>query len=90
MPRGDGYYIRTASLVYVCWRDKRTVTAMSVALPGHGEEFAEWRVKGKEGVTHIQILCPVIIHEYNRYMGGVDKSDQYMTYHNVLTRTVRF
>ena len=90
VPRGDGYYIRAASIVYVCWRDKRTVTAMSVALPGHGEEFVERRVKNKEGVTRIQILCPVVVREYNKYMGGVDKSDQYMAYHNVLRRTVRF
>ena len=90
VPRGDGYYIRAASLVYVCWRDKRTVTAMSAALPGHGEEFVERRVKSKEGVSRIQILCPVVVREYNKYMGGVDKSDQYMAYHNVLRRTVRF
>ena len=57
---------------------------MSAALPGHGEEFVERRVKSKEGVTRIQTLCPVVI------MGGVDKSDQYMAYHNVLRRTVRF
>ena len=41
-------------------------------------------------MTRIQLLCPVIIREYNRHMGGVDKSDQYMAYHNVLRRTVRF
>ena len=52
---------------------------MSAALPGHGE--VERRVKGKEGVTRIQILCPVVIQEYNKYMGEVDKSDQYMAYH---------
>ena len=86
MPWGDGYYIREGSLVYVCWQDKRTVTAMSAALPGHGEEYVERRVKGKEGVTRIQILCPVVIQEYNKYMGGVDKSDQDMAYHNVLRR----
>ena len=65
---------------------------MSVALLGHGAEFVEQRVKGKEGVTRIQILCPAIICEYNRHMGGggVDKSDQYMAYHNVFRRTVRF
>ena len=63
---------------------------MSVMLAGHGEEYVEQQVKGKEGVTHIQILCPVVILvEYNKYMGGVDKLDQYMTYHNVLRRTVR-
>ena len=63
---------------------------MSAVLPGHGEEYVERQVKGKEGVTRIQILCPVVIQEYNKYMGGVDKSDQYMAYHNVLRRTVRF
>lgn len=52
VPRGDGYYIRATSLAYVCWRDKRIVTAMSAALPGHGEEFVERRVKTKEGVTY--------------------------------------
>ena len=46
VPCGHGYYIPTGSLVYVCWRDKRTVTAMSVVLPGHGAEFVERRVKG--------------------------------------------
>ena len=28
--------------------------------------------------------------QYNVYMGGVDKSDQFLAYHNVLQRTVRF
>ena len=52
VPRGDGYYIREGSLVYVCWQDKCTITAMLAALPGHGEEYVERRVKGKEGVTY--------------------------------------
>ena len=34
VPRGDGYYIREGCLVFVCWRDKHTVIAMSAALPG--------------------------------------------------------
>ena len=59
-------------------------------LPGHGKEYVERRVKTKKGVACIQILCPVVILEYNKYMGGVDKSDQYMAYDSVLRRTVRF
>ena len=34
--------------------------------------------------------CPVIITQYNRYMGGVDKSDQLLSYHNILRKTVRY
>ena len=42
-------------------------------------------------MTRIQTLCPVVVCEYNNIIiGGVDKSDQYMAYHNVLRRTVRF
>lgn len=29
-----------------------------------------------------------MIEKYNTYMGGVDKSDQYLAYHNVLRKTV--
>ena len=32
----------------------------------------------------------VIIKQYNKFMGGVDKSDQYLAYHNILRRTVRY
>ena len=39
------------------WWDEPTVTAMSVMLAGHGEEYVEQQVKGKEGVTHIQFCA---------------------------------
>lgn len=52
---------------------------MLAVLPGHREEYIEQRVKGKEEVTRIQIVCPVVTLEY-KYMGRVDKSDQYMAY----------
>ena len=37
----------------------------------------------------IEVPRPVAIEKYNCYMGGVDKSDQYSSYHNVLCKTVR-
>ena len=40
IPRGTGFYFRepNSPVVYVSWRDKRCVTAMSTAYPGHAEE----------------------------------------------------
>ena len=38
----------------------------------------------------IEVPCPVAIEKYNCYMGRVDKSDQYLSYHNVLRKTVRY
>ena len=33
---------------------------------------------------------PVIIENYNKFMGGVDKSDQYLQYHSSFRRTIRY
>ena len=44
--RGTGYYIRDpeSSIVYSCWRDKRVVTVMTTAHPGHSERNVERKV----------------------------------------------
>ena len=31
-----------------------------------------------------------VVKAYNKYMGGVDKSDQYLSYHSILRKTVRY
>ena len=93
VPRGVGYYIRepNSAIVYVCWRDKRAVLAMSTGHPGHSETVVTRRIKSKSGSSCRQeIPCPAVIVKYNQYMGGVDLSDQFLSYHNVLRRTVRF
>lgn len=38
----------------------------------------------------MEIPRPIAIEKYNQFMGGVDKSDQYLAYHNVLQKTVRY
>ena len=84
--RGTGYYIRTSSTVYVCWRDVRVVTIISTACLGHSEGTVMRRVKGGK----VTVPVPLAVVKYNASMGGVDKSDQYLSYHNVLRRTVRY
>ena len=93
VPRGVGYYIREqeSNIVYVCWHDKRAVLAMSTALPGHSDSVVTRRSKNSDGSWfRREIPCPAMITKYNQYMGGIDKSDQYLAYHNVLRKTVRF
>ena len=31
-----------------------------------------------------------MVKQYNEFMGGVDKSDQFMSYHRVLCQTIRY
>ena len=49
--RGSIYYIRESGsqVVYVRWRDKRTVAAMSTAFPGHSERTVVWKTKEEDG-----------------------------------------
>jgi len=36
--RGTEYCIRKGAIMYTCWRDSRTVLALSTAHPGHESE----------------------------------------------------
>ena len=41
-------------------------------------------------MNKVNVPIPIVVAKYNASMGGVDKSDQYLAYHNVLRRTVRY
>ena len=84
--RGTGYYVRTSSTVYVCWKDVRVVTLISTAYLGHSEGTVSRRTSA--GKVAVQVPLPVV--RYNSSMGGVDKSDQYLSYHNTLRHTARY
>ena len=98
--RGTGHYIRFENdpsqhtphnaIAYVCWRDTHAVCAMLAAYPGHAiNTVSRKKVVRKTGTVETsQILRPIIIEQYNSYMGGVDKSDQLLSYYNVLRKTM--
>ena len=92
VPRGTGYYIRDKETVYCLWKDTRVVSVMSTCHPGHqSENLVSRNCLGEDGKrTTIQIPRPIAIEKYNQFMGGVDKSDQYLAYHNVLRKTIRY
>ena len=90
--RGTGYYIRDekAKVVYCVWKDTRVVSVMSTAHPGHQSENKVSRhCLDADGKRTMEIPRPIPIEYYNHYM-GVDKSDQFLSYHNVLRKTVRY
>ena len=93
-PHGTGYYYRDdkIGIVYCLWRDSRVVSVMSTCHPGHKSTIMVSRnctlPDGQRGT--VEIPRPIPIEQYNRFMGGVDKSDQYLAYHNVLRKTVQY
>ena len=93
VPRGTGYYIREAGAkeVYICWKDNDCVTVLSNSYPGHAEGTARRKSKDRAGNhTILDVPLPSAIKHYNRFMGGVDKSDQLIGYHRVLRQTKRY
>lgn len=93
VPRGTGYYIRQpgSSCVYVCWHDKEVVTLMSNAYPGHQDGTVKRRSKDSAGASvSLDVPLPAVVKNYNTFMGGVDKSDQLISYHRVIRQTKRY
>lgn len=92
--RGTGYYIQPQDFrtVHIVWKDSKCVTDMSTAYPGHSSTTVKRRVKNTiTGSSETQdVPIPIAVEKYNLYMAGVDKSDQYISYNQVLRKTVRY
>lgn len=88
------YYIRegNANIVYCLWKDTRVVSVMSTAHPGHQSDKQVTRnaLSDTGERQKIEVPQPIPIEHYNQSMGGVDKSAQFLSYHSVLRKTIRY
>ncbi|KAI8440769.1 hypothetical protein MSG28_009098 [Choristoneura fumiferana] len=81
--RKGGSIFRYNSIVCVCkWRDKRDVLSISTK---HSPELIP--VTNKRGQM---ILKPEIVVEYNKFMSGVDRHDQMLSYYTCEHKTMRW
>lgn len=79
----DEYVWRRNGQVYVsCWRDKRDVNMITTK---HHPRL----ILSRNRHNHFRNK-PVEVDEYNRYMSGIDRSDQMMSYYSCPRRTVRW
>lgn len=77
LKKGEAKFWKSDVITAVLWQDKRTVTLLSSFISNdiidiplrRGEETA---------ITKPKIIC-----EYNKYMNGVDKCDQYLNYYTI-------
>ena len=89
--RGTGYYLREDSkMVYCAWRDKKCIVMLSCAHPGQSDSTVRRRVKDATGSQTKDVAVPTMVKRYNEFMGGVDKSNQFMSYHRVLRQTISY
>lgn len=70
-------------IVAVWWRDQRYVLALSTM---HNTSATTVLKRPKGGHEKRPIPCPTIIDDYNQYMGGVDLTDQNLSYYSMTNR----
>ena len=85
--RGDMRYVRQDDVLYLQWKDKRTVTLVSTmhSATDRVNVTRHTKVNGEHVV--LQVPQPAVVDEYNRWMGGVDVFDQMVATYRVLRKT---
>ena len=69
------------------WMDKRPVTLLTTFHDSSSIQRTRHAENGQEVIT---ITKPAAITEYNQFMGGVDKSDQFLSYYTFHHRTLKW
>ena len=83
--KGDITTFKDGALTGLKWMDKRQVTMLSTI---HDDEMIDKRRRTRLATDGVEVIKkPKIIEEYNKYMGGVDKADQLVTYYGFCHRT---
>lgn len=89
-PRGTSRWIREGPLLFLKWMDTREVSVCSTLHTAFSGETVK-RTSKVDGVyRHLQVPVPPAIKDYNRYMGGVDLSDQLIGSYSVARKTKKW
>ena len=79
------------TVTVLCVGETISVCVASNNYPGHSNGTAQRRGKNTAGQFEMmEVPLPAPIKEYNRFMGGVDKSDQLIGYHRILRQTKHY
>ena len=86
LERGDYQYLTSNGVSVIKWKDKKEVLLASNYFdPAISDEVSR---QGKDG-SRKQISCSLAIIQYNKYMGGVDLSDQKIKYYAIDRKSKR-
>lgn len=90
-PRGQMRWKREGNLLFLQWLDNKSVTFISTVhkkanLFGHVKR----RTKVNGQYRPIYVRQPKIVEDYNKFMSGVDKSDQLLGKYETLRKTHRW
>ncbi|XP_030592392.1 piggyBac transposable element-derived protein 4-like [Archocentrus centrarchus] len=89
--RGSIRWIRDGELLFVKWMDTREVSMCTTVHPVYtGETVLRWQKDNDGQSQRIPVPRPTAVAEYDKYMGGVDTSDQMFGTNSVHRKTKRW
>jgi len=84
LKKGQSAFRRKGDVMVQVWKDKRLVRMISTI------HYATIINTGrKDRNTNMEIKTPYAVVQYNKFMKGVDRADQYLSYYSVLRKTVK-
>ena len=89
--RGAVRWIRDKNVVFLQWKDNKTVTFLSSMHNSVNKfNFCNRRSKVNGEFRRMRVKRPQLVSDYNQYMSGVDKSDQLIGKYNCIRKTTRY
>ena len=83
--RGQLAFRRKGDVMVQVWKDKRLVRMISTI---HDATIVNSGRKDRK--TSMEIKKPYSIIQYNKFMMGVDRADQYLSYYSILRKSVKW
>ena len=84
---GETIMRHNGDVMVTAWRDKRVVRVVST-IHKHRMVTVQERKKGRSG--RVEVQKPLAVAEYNKYMNGVDRLDQMISYYPFTRKTVKW
>jgi hypothetical protein len=83
--RGQSAFRRKGDVMVQVWKDKRLVHMISTI-----NDTTIVNTERKDRKTKMEIKKPYAIFQYNKFMKGVGRADQYLSYYSILRKCVKW
>lgn len=87
MQRGEFQFKVKTGIAAVQWMDKKPVNFLSSA---HSPRKTTTVLRRLQNGKRVNIPCPTVVDVYNKYMGGVDRFDQYRERYEVGRKSIKW
>ena len=84
LKKGQSAFQRKGDIMVQVWKDKRLVQMISMI-----HEATVVNTGWKDRKTNME-MKPYAVGQYNKFVKGVDRADQYLSYYSLLKKTVKW